>query len=338
MQSTPEYARSGPSTRRLDSLDGDSEWRRGVDEQLSYTVFVLKQVLARLEQPQPPLPPGGSIIPDPASRGCQARREPTSTAINGGGPPLQSEDKAPLPMMGIAVTSLENRVEDAIGSGSGVGVTVDTSAREDNNEDSREDDILHADVEQGANETHMSDEMERVLRGEDPDFQAPQQVPGRASRSRAHVPPVSQKTVTIAKKNTKRGTPTLSQPPIPPSHPGRLEPKSSSDAVPVGKTCWILHPEYPSQVVAYGKTGPHWRSKGQRLAGFCTTGQQMVQIHGVFATSVPLMFLEPERQPFQVLEDAVTPVAGSGIHVLWDTRYVVRYKVDAVEASRKLQD
>jgi hypothetical protein len=64
----------------------------------------------------------------------------------------------------------------------------------------------------------------------------------------------------------------------------------------------------------------------------------MVQIHGIFATSVPLMFLEPERQPFRVLEDAVAPVAGSSVHVIWDTRYVVRYKVDALEVTTKLKD
>jgi hypothetical protein len=53
----------------------------------------------------------------------------------------------------------------------------------------------------------------------------------------------------------------------------------------------------------------------------------MVQVHGVFAQSMPLMFLEPERQPFRVLEDAVTPISGSGVHVIWDTRYIVRYNV-----------
>jgi hypothetical protein len=33
----------------MDSFDWDSEWRRGVDDQLSYTVSVLKQVLVRLD-------------------------------------------------------------------------------------------------------------------------------------------------------------------------------------------------------------------------------------------------------------------------------------------------
>jgi hypothetical protein len=57
----------------------------------------------------------------------------------------------------------------------------------------------------------------------------------------------------------------------------------------------------------------------------------MVQIHGVFAKSVPLMFKEVDRQPFVVLEDAVTPLTGSGVHVKWDTRYVVRYKTNSAQ-------
>jgi hypothetical protein len=53
----------------------------------------------------------------------------------------------------------------------------------------------------------------------------------------------------------------------------------------------------------------------------------MVQVHGIFAPSVPLMFEEPDRQPFRVLEDPVTPLSGSGVHIIWDTRYIVRYKL-----------
>jgi hypothetical protein len=50
-----------------------------------------------------------------------------------------------------------------------------------------------------------------------------------------------------------------------------------------------------------------------------------VQIHGVFKDSVPLMFLKPNRQPFHILEDAITPASGSANHILWDIRYMVRY-------------
>jgi hypothetical protein len=285
-----------------------------------------------------PLPPTATPIHEPASRCWQPISEPTSDAIEGARHKLPSEENAPVPLTALPVPSANNRSEDPVGNDSGFGVTIDRGAGEDTDGESRGDEIPHAEPEHAAEETDMSKEMQRVLRGEDPDFQAPQPVLGRASHSRAQLSPASPKTNTKLKKNMKKGTLTLNHPPIPPSNPGRLDPKPNNDAVPVGKTYWILHPDYISQVVAYGKTGPHWKSKGQRLAGFCSAGQQMVQIHGVFATSVPLMFFEPERQPFWVLEDAVAPVAGSGVHVIWDTRYVVRYKVDALEVTTKLKD
>ena len=146
----------------------------------------------------------------------------------------------------IPIASADNRNEDAGGNDSGVGVPLDRGAREDSDWDSTGDAILSAEAEETAEGTHLSEEMQRVLRGEDPDFQAPQVVPGRASRSCAHLPLVSLETNSKVKKNTKKGTLTLLQPPIPPSHPRRLEPKANMDAMPVGKTCWILHPEYIS--------------------------------------------------------------------------------------------
>jgi hypothetical protein len=51
----------------------------------------------------------------------------------------------------------------------------------------------------------------------------------------------------------------------------------------------------------------------------------MVQVHGTFTTSVPLMFAEAGRQPLKKLDDVVTAVTGSNIYVKWDTRYLVRY-------------
>jgi hypothetical protein len=188
---------------------------------------------------------------------------------------------------------------------------------------------FHTDVEPNDDvieETEVSEDMQRVLRREDPDFQAPQSMPARASRSRAAVHALSPKKKSQLKKNVKKGTTTVPPPPIPPSNPGRVDPKPTGDVVPLSKPCWILHPDFFSQAVAYGKIGPHWKSKGQRLSAFCSHGQQMVQVHGVFAQSVPLMFEELERQPFRVLEDAVTLLAGSGVHIIWDPRYIVRYK------------
>jgi hypothetical protein len=62
----------------------------------------------------------------------------------------------------------------------------------------------------------------------------------------------------------------------------------------------------------------------------------MVQIHGVLVDSVHFMFLEVDRQPFSILEEAVTLVSISGVHIMWDTRYVVWYKTDSVQQYFRL--
>jgi hypothetical protein len=52
----------------------------------------------------------------------------------------------------------------------------------------------------------------------------------------------------------------------------------------------------------------------------------MVQIHGVFQKTLPLMFQELGRQPFLVVDDAVVPTTGSDIYIKWETRYLIRNK------------
>jgi hypothetical protein len=52
----------------------------------------------------------------------------------------------------------------------------------------------------------------------------------------------------------------------------------------------------------------------------------MVQVHGTFRKSVPLMFCELERQPFQLLDKAIVPSSRSGMYMKWDIRYLVRSK------------
>jgi hypothetical protein len=83
----------------------------------------------------------------------------------------------------------------------------------------------------------MSEEMQRIHRDEDPDFQAPKLVSTRASHSRPQLPLESVQLKSKLKKSIKKGTTTLSPPPIPPSNPGRLDPKPNMDVVPVGKPC-----------------------------------------------------------------------------------------------------
>jgi hypothetical protein len=330
LQSTPEYARSGPTGRKMDSFERDTEWRRGVDEQLSYTVSILKQVLERLDQPHLPVAPTSTPCDEPKPRRCpapivqtfEALVQAQTTVASAGfmcthltpSSLARNKDRSDAPL------SIETFVEDTVHVAVQHKTALDLSAAEG------------ADVEseEGLEATKVSEEMQRVLRGEDPDFQAPKPVSSRASRSRAQLAASSPKVKSKLKRTGKRGTPTLS-PLIPPSNPGRLDPRPNMDAVPVGKPCWILHPDFVSQVVGYGKTGPHWKSKGQCLAAFCSSRQQMVQVHGVFVHSVPLMVLELDRQPFHVLDDAVTPTSGFGVHMIWETRYVVRYNAASAQ-------
>ena len=129
-----------------------------------------------------------------------------------------SAENSPLPCTAMPATSVDRKSADPMGNDSGFGVTALTGIGEGTDGDSRSEEISHAEPEL-AQGSHISEEMQRVLRGEDPDFQAPQLVTGRASRSRAHLPAMSPKTNTTVKKNMKKGTPTLSHPPIPPSNP-----------------------------------------------------------------------------------------------------------------------
>jgi hypothetical protein len=92
----------------------------------------------------------------------------------------------------------------------------------------------------------------------------------------------------------------------------------------VGKPCWILHLIKPEVAITYSKTRPSWKSKGQKLAFFYGQGQQMVQVHGVFQKSTPLMFPELERQPFLQVDNAVVPFTSSGIYIKWETWYLIR--------------
>jgi hypothetical protein len=67
----------------MGSFDLDSEWRRGVDEQLSYTVSVLRQALTRLDQPHQAVPPLTSPFREPESPCAHQTPAPPYVAVGG---------------------------------------------------------------------------------------------------------------------------------------------------------------------------------------------------------------------------------------------------------------
>jgi hypothetical protein len=158
----------------------------------------------------------------------------------------------------------------------------------------------------------------------DSNFQEPVQTKKRATCASANLRAWSLKRKSTLRKRVKKGTAIPEVPRISPNNLGRLEARENSNPVAVGKLCWILHPMHPQIAIVYGKTGPTWKTKRQRLASCCVHGEQMVQVHGTFRESVPLMFCELERQPFRVIDEAIVPTSGSGVYVKWDTRYLIR--------------
>lgn len=101
----------------------------------------------------------------------------------------------------------------------------------------------------------------------------------------------------------------------------RFPPRAGTDAIAVGKLCYLTHPDSGDSVIAEGKTGGSWRAKAQKLGNLCGPGEQMVQIHQVFVTNMRLLHLE-DRQPFLTMDEAVVKPTGSNVFVKWNTRYL----------------
>ena len=111
----------------------------------------------------------------------------------------------------------------------------------------------------------------------------------------------------------------------PPPRPPRLRfeigmlPRITSGALAANKPCFILHPDHGDTVVAEGKTGGSWKSPSQKLGALCLEGQQMVQVHKIIKTGLPLIFSE-QRHPFTTLDQALVKPSGSGVYVKWYSR------------------
>ena len=156
---------------------------------------------------------------------------------------------------------------------------------------------------------------------DDPDFMT--QPPAKATRSQKTVP---QKKSIVPKKYLKLKGPLRTVPPVERPSIGRINPRGRTNhPIACNKHCWILHPDVPGLPVAYGRSGISWKStRKNQLYTPCDLGQQMVQVHHVYDTSMDLMFCELERQPFTRLIEAMVPQGNSTIYVKWAHHLLVR--------------
>jgi hypothetical protein len=156
--------------------------------------------------------------------------------------------------------------------------------------------------------TGKHDDSQHPWSSEDPDFQPPPPMRSRPTRLRAMPGTSARKNKSKVSKKVKKASPLPVVPPLPQSKSDHLEPRPTIDPIVVGKPCWILHPNHKDDVVAFGKSGTSWKTKGQRL---CAHGEQLVHILRTYRKGVPLMILDKERQAFTTMDDAIASPSGS---------------------------
>ena len=112
-----------------------------------------------------------------------------------------------------------------------------------------------------------------------------------------------------------------------------LLPRLLNDAIAVNSLCYILHPDHGETIVAEGKTGGSWKSPSTKFGKLCLEGQQMVQVHKIIKTGLPLIFSE-SRHPFTTLDEVLVKPAGSGVYVKWYSKLLIRKPKPAVRGSK----
>ena len=98
-----------------------------------------------------------------------------------------------------------------------------------------------------------------------------------------------------------------------------LQPRFTSHALAANSLCYILHPDHGNTVIGEGQTGGSWKCRSGKFGNLCSEGEQMLQIHKVIKTGLPLIFHE-QRQPFTTMDQAIVKPSGSSIYVKWQTR------------------
>jgi hypothetical protein len=290
-QSTPEYVRSVPSIRTVDSYQIDSEWKKGVEASMlslkdgqENTLRVLRQLLSKLD-------PSTSMQATPITTVNNQEAEvppavpaPDETVLTSSASPKRSVGVTTTATQSSPISTVENqgaqskqRTDAPNNMASDDGMYLDIC-------------IVHGDPNDitdlgtADGETEVPLDIQRLRAGLDPNFQAPVPTKRRATHGSVEL------TTSFPKTRSKKGNATSQLPPISPSSPGRLQPRDTTDPVAVGKPCWILHPLHGHVAIAYGKSGPNWKAKGQCLATLQSGGADGISawnIHGVGATHVP---------------------------------------------------
>ena len=96
------------------------------------------------------------------------------------------------------------------------------------------------------------------------------------------------------------------------------------------RAVWILHPDYPNETIAVGKTGPHWRSSKTKVwipnvpNVHWEPGMQQVTIDHIYPQYMDVELLHPaqQRQGIQKLSDALDGAFAEDATVVWKTRFL----------------
>ena len=103
--------------------------------------------------------------------------------------------------------------------------------------------------------------------------------------------------------------------------------RESSTLIPAKKAVWIIHPDHGEVVVAFGRTGPGPKSKALKDGPQCPAGVQWIHVLRIFKPSIRVMYPSPTDER-QHLDCALPPKRGKHELLMWDTRYLVPYKVN----------
>lgn len=107
------------------------------------------------------------------------------------------------------------------------------------------------------------------------------------------------------------------------SHEREWMPRNSEDPIACNKLCLVLHPQHVGVVVAEGVTGGSWRSKTMKFGALCAKGEQMVQIHRVLVTNVPVMHCG-DRFGFSSIDEAVVSPSCKKTYIRWASNYLLK--------------
>ena len=103
--------------------------------------------------------------------------------------------------------------------------------------------------------------------------------------------------------------------------------RESSALVPAKKAVWIVHPDHGEVVVAAGRTGPGPKSKAVKDGPQCPPGVQWIQVLRIFKPTIRVLYPSPTDDRTH-LDCALPPKRGKHALLMWDSRYLVPYKVN----------